>query len=246
MIRRVVGWLSPKMRLVGAENLPEGACVIVGNHSQMYGPLAAEFCFPFARKIWCAGEMQHRTEAADYAFRDFWSGKPKTVRWLYRMFSYLIAPLSELIFTHSHTIGVYHDARLIATFRESVAALEDGCKLVIFPECYEERNNIVHAFQQKFVDVARFYAKKSSQPLSFVPAYIAPRLKTVYFGKPIPFWPDAPIEAERQRICDALADAITELAVSLPPHTVVPYPNIPKKQYPKNLPLEVYDEKTTC
>ena len=40
-------------------------------------------------------------------------------------------------------------------------------------------------------------------------------------------------------------DAITEIAVAQPEHTVVPYPNIPKSQYPKNIPLEVYtDEKT--
>ena len=45
---------------------------------------------------------------------------------------------------------------------------------------------------------------------------------------------------------DALMDDITRMAVSLPEHTVVPYPNIPKKDYPKNIPLEVFshEEKT--
>lgn len=52
---------------------------------------------------------------------------------------------------------------------------------------------------------------------------------------------------ERKRICDALMDDITAMALSLPEHTVVPYPNIPKKQYPKNTPLEVYPrEETAC
>ena len=31
-----------------------------------------------------------------------------------------------------------------------------------------------------------------------------------------------------------MMDRITDLAVSLPPHTVVPYLNIPKNQYPLN------------
>jgi len=31
---------------------------------------------------------------------------------------------------------------------------------------------------------------------------------------------------------------ITEIAVSLPEHTVVPYRNIPKKLYPSNIPKE--------
>lgn len=112
--------------------------------------------------------------------------------------------------------------------------------MVIFPEHYVEHNNIVHDFQDKFIDLARFYYKKTGQTLSFVPLYLAPRLKTMFYGKPIAFDPAAPIAEERKRICEALMDSITEIAISLPKHTVVPYPNIPKKLYPKNISLEVY------
>ena len=65
----------------------------------------------------------------------------------------------------------------------------------------------------------------------------------MYYGKPVVFDPEAPIAQERRRICGALMDGITAMAVALPEHTVVPYPNIPKKQYPKNLPLEVYSHE---
>ena len=69
--------------------------------------------------------------------------------------------------------------------------------------------------------------------------YIAPKLKTVYLGQPIRFQPEAPIEQERQRICQALKDAITAMARSLPEHTVIPYRNIAKRDYPTNLSNEV-------
>ena len=62
----------------------------------------------------------------------------------------------------------------------------------------------------------------------------APALKTMYIGKPTVFDPEAPMEQERQRICDYLMDEITRTAQELPLHTVVPYRNIPKKDYPKN------------
>ena len=43
-IYKVLRWLiwlfSPKYRLEGTENLPDEPCVIVGNHSHMYGPIA--------------------------------------------------------------------------------------------------------------------------------------------------------------------------------------------------------------
>ena len=44
----------------------------------------------------------------------------------------------------------------------------------------------------------------------------------------------------RARICAGLMDRITAMAAALPPHTVVPYRNIPKRDYPKNTPIEVY------
>ena len=67
-----------------------------------------------------------------------------------------------------------------------------------------------------------------------MPMYIAPALKTIYIGKPTAFNPDVPMEQERQRIANYLMDAVTEIAVSLPRHRVVPYPNLPKKDYPYN------------
>lgn len=247
---RVLRWFvwlfSPKYRSVGAENLPDEPCVIVGNHCHMYGPIAAEFYTPGRHYTWCAGEMMNREEVAAYAFRDFWSGKPKAFHWLYQLLSRLIVPLALLVFRNAHTIAVYHDTRLITTFRESMGRLAEGNSIVIFPECYTEHNNIVHEFQEKFVDLARFYYKKSGKELCFVPMYLAPKLKTITYGEPIRFRADAPIAEERRRICNELMDAITATAVSLPEHTVVPYPNVSARHYPKNIPLEVYDHEKTA
>ena len=124
--------------------------------------------------------------------------------------------------------------------------LHEGSSIVIFPECYDEHNNIVHEFHDKFVDLARFYFKKTGKELCFVPLYVAPRLKTLFYGEPIRFRADAPIEEERERVCAELMDRITRMAVAQPEHTVIPYPNISKKLYPKNVPLEVYDHETTA
>lgn len=248
-IYRVLRWLiwlfSPKYRLEGTDNLPDEACVIVGNHSHMYGPIAGELYTPGKHYVWCAGEMMHAKEVPEYAFQDFWSKKPKAIRWLYRILSYLIVPLAVCLFNNAHTIAVYHDTRLLSTFKDSIEKLKEGNSLVIFPEHYDEHNNIIHAFQDKFIDLARFYYKKTGVVLSFVPMYLAPELKTIYYGSPIRFSPEADIKSERRRICDLLMDEITQIAASLPEHTVVPYPNVPKNCYPKNIPVEVYSNEQT-
>ena len=248
---KIVRWLtwlfSPKYELVGTEKFPEEPCVIVGNHSQMFGPIAGELHFPGKHDIWCAGEMMHRKEVAAYAFQDFWSFKPKWTHPFFRLLSHLIVPLSLLLFNNAHTIPVYHDSRLLSTFRLSIASLQSGRSVIIFPEKNERFNNVLYAFQDKFVDLARFYYKKTGTALAFVPLYIAPKLKTMFIGDPVRFDPAAPIEDERARICRETAAQITAIAAAQPEHTVIPYRNIRKRDFPKNRPVEVYtDEKNPC
>lgn len=242
IIRWLVRQLTPRYELIGAENLPEEPCIIVGNHCQAYGPIASELYIPGKHATWCAGEMMHKEEVAAYSYKDFWSKKPKNVRWLYKILSHMIVPLCVIVFNDANTIAVYRDARLISTFRTSITMLQQGSSIVIFPECYDEHNNIVHRFQDRFIDLARFYHKKTHQELCFVPVYIAPYAKKMCFGMPVRFNAETPIDQERERISKTLMDSVTDMAVSLPLHTVVPYPNISKKYYPKNIPLEVYHD----
>lgn len=237
-------WLFyPRMEVVGIENLPDEAAVVVGNHTQMNGPIACELYFPGKRYTWCAGQMMDLKEVPGYAYQDFWSQKPKYTLWFYKLLSYVIAPLSVCIFNNADTIPVYHDARIISTFKKTVTRLCEGASIVIFPEHDVKYNHIVYEFQDKFIDVARLYYKKTGKELSFVPLYIAPYLKKMYIGRPVRFCASNSMDEERKRICEYLMNEITHIACSLPEHTVVPYRNIPKKLYPSNIPKEDPHEK---
>lgn len=240
VVRRLVQMFYPKSTFEGLENLPQEPCILVGNHTRMNGPLIAELYLPTKRAIWCAGQMMNLKDVPAYAFQDFWSGKPKWTHWFYRALSYVIAPLAVCIFNNAHTIAVYRDARIISTFRCTMEALKEGVNVVIFPEHLEPHNHIVYDFQDKFIDVARLYYKKTGKTLSFVPMYLAPALRKVSVGKPVVFRPDAPMDEERSRICQTLMADITALAEAMPLHRVVPYnPNVRKKDFPYNLPSEV-------
>ena len=116
-IKWLIGSLSPKMRVEGLENLPEDGAVIVGNHAHMYGPIAAELYLEDKHHIWCAAQMMKLKEVPAYAYQDFWSMKPWYTHWYYRLLSYLVAPLCVLVFNNANTIPVYHDARVMITFR---------------------------------------------------------------------------------------------------------------------------------
>lgn len=237
-IRWIVKALYPKIRVEGLENLPGEPALLVGNHCKMNGPIAAELYAPGKHYTWCAGEMMSMKEVPNYAFRDFWGNKPKYIRWFYRGLSYVIAPLSACIFNNANTIGVYRDGRVLSTYKNTVKRLEEGNHVVIFPEQPQPHNDIVWKFQTGFVDVAKLYYKRTGKRLGFVPVYLAPGLKTMYFGEPVYYNPENPAGEERSRVCNYLMDSITGLARSAPRHRVVPYPNVPKREYPYNISKE--------
>lgn len=236
VIRALVKLCYPKCRVEGLEHLPDGGCIVVGNHAKMNGPILSELYIPGDRAIWTAGEMFHLKEVPAYAYADFWSGKPKHSRPFYRMLSCLIAPLSVCVFNNAHTIPVYHDARILSTFRETIARLKDGARIIIFPEHGVKHDHIVNEFQERFVEVAALYHRRTGQRLAFVPMYVAPALHAAFLAKPVWYDPSADKRAEQHRIAAVLMDRIRETAEALPPHTVVPYDNVPKHQYPKNRP----------
>lgn len=244
LIKGAVRFFYPRITIEGMENLPDEPVIVAANHTQMNGPICSELYFPGDRYTWCAGQMMHLKEVPAYAFADFWSQKPKWTHPFYKVLSYLIAPLSVCVFNNADTIGVYRDTRIISTFKNTVARLQAGATVVIFPEQDVKYNHIVYDFQDKFTDIARLYYKKTGKALAFVPMYVAPVLKKMYLGEPIRFCPENPMEQERQRIRRYLMEQITDIACNLPRHRVVPYRNIPKKDYPYNVSQEAAYEKT--
>ncbi len=236
-VRGAVRLVYPKTTVEGTENLPAGeGCVVVGNHTQMNGPIIGEIYFPGPRRTWCASEMMELKEVPGYAFQDFWSQKPKRVRWFFRLLSYIIPPLAVAVFNNALTIPVYRDARIVSTFRRTMESLKAGENVIIFPEYDKKYNHILYDFQSQFIDVAYFVWKQTGTRLAFVPMYIAPRLRRVVLGPPIRFDGAQPIAKERERIKTYLMDEITRIAEALPEHTVIPYRNIPRKEYPSSRP----------
>ncbi len=238
LLRAILRLCYPKITVRGLENLPQEPCLIISNHAQMHGPIMSELFLQDPKYIWCVGEMMHLKEVPAYAFQDFWSRKPRHLHWLYRGLSYLIAPLAVFVFNTGPSIEVRRDRRIVHTIHETAQRLQEGAHVVIFPEHDAPHDHILCDFQDGFVSVAKDYHRQTGREVCFVPMYLAPKAKTLTLGKPIRFRADAPIREERRRICDQLMADISAMALSQPRHKVVPYNNIPKKDYPYNIPEE--------
>lgn len=229
-LANIVKLFYGKKEFIGVENLPDAPSLIIGNHAQIHGPLACELYFPAKKKIWCIGNMMNLKEVPSYAYEDFWSMKPKWIRWLFKIISYLIAPICAFALKNADTIGVYKDARLIHTYRESMDYLNEGNHVIIFPENRDDYNEIINEFQDKYIDLARLYYNKYKVALAFVPMYNAARIKKIIIGKPIYYNPNINIEEQRKIINDYLKNQITIIAKEQPKHKVVPYVNVSKNK----------------
>jgi hypothetical protein len=230
-IKWLIGVFFRKKKLIGLENLGDEPCIVVGNHAQAFGPLFGELHFPTPVKIWCVDKMLNKKEAGAYAFEDFWSGKPKSTRWFFKLLSPLLGRILYFAMSNAECIPVYRDMRALNTYKLTVQALEQEKNVLIFPEGREKYNDIVNKFQERYVEVAKIYCKRTGKALSFVPMYYAVSLKTVVFGKPIQFSLDKSVEEQMSEISKYLMEEITKMAKELPRHKVVPYENLSKRQY---------------
>lgn len=233
-LKKILYAFYPRYTMVCKESIPHDPCIIVANHAQLHGPLACELYMPENTFCWCAGEMMVKEEVPEYAYRDFWSYKPWWSKWFYKIVAHLGAPLSVLIFNNARTIPVWHDRRIVKTFRKTEELLLSGCNIVIFPETDDGKTSLVSSFQEGFTEIARFYWRHTGRCLNFVPMYVSPRLHRLQFGNYITFDPTEDPAEERRRISTYLRDEITLIAKSLEKHKVVPYRNIKKREYPKN------------
>ena len=221
-----------KRKFQGLENIPNEHVIIIGNHAQIHGPLTSQLFFRDYKYIWCIGQMTKMKEVPEYAYKDFWIYKPKYIRWYYKILSYLIAPICSYALSRSDVIPVYKDNRIRKTISMTIEKLNDGAKVIIFPEKHTLYNEIINEFQTGFVDIAKLYYRKYNVEISFVPMYNAAELKTIVFGKPIKYDSALDIETQRESVCDYLKEEITRIAKELPRHKVIPYGNISKKDYP--------------
>lgn len=217
-----------KSQSIGVENIPNEPCIIVSNHSKLYGPVNAELYFPTEKAIWCDAFMMVKKEFPNYAYHNFWGGKPNLFQ---KAFAHTIAPLVTHVMSRADSLPVYRDMRIINTYKITVQTLSEGVNVVILPESPQEYNEIVNNFNERFVDVARFYYKNYQKQLKFVPMYYSVELRKMVFGKPIEFDSNNNMDDERKRICSYLMQEITKMAKELPRHKVVPFNNVKKSQY---------------
>ena len=196
-------------------------CVFVCNHGEIYGPVVATLYIPFSFRTWVTYEIADKNIIAERtmngAFQKVKGPFRTIVNWIMRK---LGAPFVAWIMKSLDSIPVYHDnpRSLMQTFRETVTAMQTGDNILIFPENSETSADHKYAregvseFFTGFTMIGQLYYNKTGKCPLFVPLYADRHKRTITFGMPTRYDPDAPASEEKERLCAYLRGEMLKIA----------------------------------
>ena len=208
-------------RIRGKENVPndpDRAMVFVCNHGEVYGPIVTNLYVPFSFRPWVINEMMDvnaiAKRCADGSF-SMWMPKSWTMP-----VARAVAPFLAWIMRSVDAIPVYfrEPVKLRQTFRESIAAMEAGDNLLLFPENSDDTpdhhyklSGVSHFFTG-FTMLGPMYYQKTGKRALFVPIYADKKKRLLTFGVPTEYDPDNDPTAERDRLCEYLRGQMLAIA----------------------------------
>lgn len=212
----------PKCEVVFEEENDEPGMYLC-NHSGAIGPVLMTLYFPKKHKTWMINYVMEKEKNANYIFHDFCFGRARKHKKFWRFLSKIVAKMLPPLLKEGNPIPVYHNPKILETFRETEDALERGENLVVFPEEPKRFSEFVHNVYEGFADAGRTYYKQTGKRLKFYPVYAEKKNRKILVGKPIEFDPDMPIKPQRKIIAEYIRDNIDRLARTLPPHPPTPF-----------------------
>jgi hypothetical protein len=192
------------------QGLEDGTVILVCNHGEVYGPVAATLHVPIPFRPWSISEMMDRDIIVDYLYRNTSVRQDWCPDFLKMPLTKMFARFFLWAFKSLDAIPVYrNDPRaLVKTLRMTVDAMQAGDNLLLFPERGDRDEPGVRGYVEEgigdlyagFAMIAPALYKKAHKTAVFVPVYASKKLKTLTFGEGIAYDPSAPMNSEIKRI----------------------------------------------
>lgn len=211
-------------RIRGKENLQldeDIPCVFVCNHGEIYGPVVTNLYVPYSFRPWVTYEMMDRKAVSDHTMAGTF-GQAKG--WKRKLLNFLMekigAPFLVWVMKSVDAIPVYHDnpRKLMSTFRATIAAMEAGDNILLFPENADTTADHKYAregvseFFTGFAMIGQLYHKKTGRCPLFIPLYADKHTRTITFGAPTRYDADNNPSEEKERLCACLRQEMLRVA----------------------------------
>lgn len=215
-------------RIRGRENVQldeDIPCVFVCNHGEIYGPVVTNLYVPYSFRPWVTYEMMDRKAVSAHTMAGTFG---KARGWQRHALNFLMerigAPLLVWIMKSVDAIPVYHDnpRRLMTTFRETIAAMEAGDNILLFPENagttadHKYAREGVSEFFTGFAMIGQLYHSKTGRCPLFIPLYADKHSRTITFGIPTRYNADLNPNEEKERLCAYLRQEMLRVAGMAP------------------------------
>ena len=201
-------FLKPIMshKVEGQEHVADLPGIFVFNHRELYGPVAAIVFLPYDVRPWIFSKMIDKDEIYTHIYDGTFSRIHWLPKWLRRWIPKVVSPVVIWALRSFDPIPVYRGATtgVIKTFSLSIACLNAGDSILLFPEnpedTYEEQ---VSAFHRGFANLGRLYYKRTGNKLSFYPVYASKRHHVLRIGEGVRYNPKGG-KYEKDRIVETL------------------------------------------
>ena len=203
-VRLKIGWWTAEVEP------PSGPTVYVCSHGNMAGPLTTLCWLPFPVRPWVFHVFTDKKtcyeQFSGYTFSQRF-GLPQP---LANLLAGIVSGYVSTLMTSTGAIPVYRGSIHIgATFKETVAALQAGDSVLIFPDVdYTDDSDSIGAVYDGFLLTDRFWRRVSDEPLEFVPLRLDHRTRRITAGPPVRFDREADQKVELVRVREALRQEI--------------------------------------
>ena len=196
---------------------PSNPIVFLGNHAEIYGPIASALCFPIPVRFWVINKMMfNKRDVRAYMYENTFSKKTYLPVFVRQLLAWYLGWLSVNVMNALRAIAVYRDSpmKLRQTLRESTDALACGENLMIFPEHPEGKyvKGGISELSPGFLMLAEAWWKKTGKKLRFLPVYANREERTFTFGDEIRYEPENGYAAEQERILKEAYEQLLRLA----------------------------------
>ena len=196
---------------------PDNPVVFLGNHAEIYGPIASALCFPVQVRFWVISKMMFKKkDVRAYLYENTFSKKTYLPVFVRKLLAWYLGWLSVNVMSALRAIPVYRDSpmKLRQTLRESVEALAQGENLMIFPEHPEGKyvKGGISELSPGFLMLAEAWWKKAGKKMRMMPVFANRGKRTFTFGKEIVYEPENGYAAEQERILEEAYRQLSDLS----------------------------------
>lgn len=170
-LQKIIKFFIKKPRYVYLGEKPGPGCIILSNHESATVPLTLEMYAKMPIRFWGAHDMNEGIKAVyKYQTVTYYHGKKHWPLWCARLFCLLASPLTVLFYRGLDLIPTYPDVRFKNTLTQSIATLQKGHTLVVFPE---DSSDGYHKELKRFLPGAIMLLEQCRRHQMDMPVYVA-------------------------------------------------------------------------